>query len=111
MLNRLRLVRSCALPAAFIAIGLGALSDAVAHDIWINRERRVNAQGEWCCNQHDCEPIAAELVKESRVGFALVDSGEVVPYSEAQVSGDGQYWRCKRPNRTTRCFFYPPPGS
>ncbi len=84
---------------------------AFAHDLWINRERRVNANGEWCCNQHDCFPIAPARVKENGIGFELLDNGEVIPYREAQSSGDGQYWICRRPDKTRRCFFFPPPAS
>ena len=27
---------------------------ASADDIWINKERRTNIAGEWCCNAFDC---------------------------------------------------------
>jgi hypothetical protein len=36
---------------------------------------------------------------------------EMVPFSEAQPSPDGAFWRCKRPDGSRRCFFAPPPGS
>jgi hypothetical protein len=111
MAGRIRFVTSLTSAVAIITVGFGALATAFSHDVWINREKRVNAQGEWCCNQHDCEPVSSEDVKENGVGFVLVSSGEVIPYSEAQVSGDHQYWRCRRPNKTVRCFFYPPPAS
>jgi hypothetical protein len=32
-----------------------------------------------------------------------------VPFNEAQPSPDGEYWRCKRPDGSRRCFFAPPP--
>src|SRR3954468_2353726 len=36
---------------------------ASAHDIWINKERRTNAAGEWCCNTYDCSAIPEEKIK------------------------------------------------
>jgi hypothetical protein len=36
---------------------------------------------------------------------------EAVPFSEAQPSPDGEFWRCKRPDGTRRCFFAPPPAT
>jgi hypothetical protein len=111
MLDRIRLIAFLVLTVTITTVGFGILNGALGHDIWINRERRVNAQGEWCCNMHDCEVVAEDEVRENGKGFVLVASGEVVPYSEAQISGDHQYWRCKRPSGLTRCFFYPPPGS
>ncbi len=36
---------------------------------------------------------------------------EVVPFSEAQPSPDGAYWRCKRPDGSRRYFFAPPPNT
>ena len=36
---------------------------------------------------------------------------ESVPFSEAQPSPDGEFWRCKRPDGTRRCFFAPPPAT
>jgi hypothetical protein len=109
--GRIRFIASLATVVTIVAAALGASQAAFGHDVWINREKRVNAQGEWCCNQHDCEPVSADDVKENGVGFVLISSGDVIPYAEAQVSGDHQYWRCRRPNKTVRCFFYPPPAS
>jgi hypothetical protein len=36
---------------------------------------------------------------------------ESVPFNEAQPSPDGEFWRCKRPDGTRRCFFAPPPAT
>lgn len=94
------------LSALILALGILLTSPAGAHDIWINKERRTNAQGEWCCNTHDCFPVEA---KEAAGGF-LILPGEFVPRHEAQVSGDGRYWVCRRPDKTRRCFFFPPPS-
>ena len=40
----------------------------------------------------------------------VLDSGETIPHSDAAMSGDMQYWQCRRPDKTTRCFFFPPPS-
>ena len=32
---------------------------------------------------------------------------EAVPFSEALPSPDGEFWRCKRPDGSRRCFFAP----
>ena len=37
--------------------------------------------------------------------------GDSVPFNEAQPSPDGEFWRCKRPDGTRRCFFAPPPAT
>jgi hypothetical protein len=36
---------------------------------------------------------------------------ESVPFAEAQPSPDGEFWRCKRPDGSRRCFFAPPPST
>jgi hypothetical protein len=77
-----------------------------------------NAAGEWCCGEGDCFVIPAEHIRALPDGYHIIlsrriDPGgdEVVPYSEAQSSPDGAYWRCKRPDGSRRCFFAPPPNT
>ena len=91
-------------------LSLVLVSEAGAHDIWINKERRTNAAGEWCCNTFDCAAIPEERIKVTPRGYVL-ESGEEIPHSNAAMSGDGQYWQCRRPDKSTRCFFFPPPGT
>ena len=43
-------------------------------------------------------------------GSYVLAGGEVIPMKEAQVSEDGKYWRCKRPDGSRRCFFAPRGG-
>lgn len=83
---------------------------ASAHDSWISRGAYRNGAGEWCCGDNDCAVIPPNQVKTNTTGYRLYDS-ETVPYSEAQPSPDGAYWRCRRPDGSRRCFFAPPPGS
>jgi len=98
MLARL-LVAGCVLVIA---------SEALAHDSWISRNALRNAAGEWCCGEGDCFVIPGGQIASTATGYRL-SNGEMVPYSEAQPSPDGAYWRCKRPDGSRRCFFAPPP--
>jgi hypothetical protein len=54
--------------------------------------------------------VPGEQVSTTGQGYRLYGT-ELVPYSEAQPSPDGAYWRCKRPDGTRRCFFAPPPST
>jgi hypothetical protein len=86
-----------------------ACSQSFAHDSWISRGGLRNAAGEWCCGEGDCFAIPGDEVHVTAGGYSLANK-EVVPFSEAQPSPDGVYWRCKRPDGSRRCFFAPPPG-
>jgi hypothetical protein len=99
--------RRSLLGTALILLVLG--SAASAHDIWINKEHRTNAAGEWCCNAYDCSVVPEEKIKITPRGYVL-ENGETIPHSKAAMSGDLQYWQCRRPDKTTRCFFFPPPS-
>jgi len=106
----------------FILTGLG-----IAHDSWISQGGLRNAAGEWCCGEGDCFVVPADQIralgngyhvsfdqKSSTLGGAVTTThrtSEIVPYAEAQPSPDGQYWRCRRPDGTRRCFFAPPPNT
>jgi hypothetical protein len=84
--------------------------DSYAHDIWINLQQQRNAAGEWCCGEGDCFIIPSDKVRMTGDGYVLFES-EKIPFSEAQPSPDGAFWRCKRPDGSRRCFFAPPPGA
>ena len=81
----------------------------LAHDSWISRGMFRNAAGEFCCGAGDCFIVPAEQINVTGAGYLLFGS-EVVPYSEAQPSPDGAYWRCKRRDGSRRCFFAPTPS-
>ena len=89
---------------------LTVTTDLFAHDSWISRGGHRNTAGEWCCGEGDCFVVPGENVSTTPQGYRLFGS-ETVPYSEAQPSPDGAYWRCKRPDGSPRCFFAPKPGS
>lgn len=105
--------------AILLLLGLGFCAVALAHDSWISRGGHRNSAGEWCCGEGDCVVIAPGRVVVTAAGYAIVGptagaSGmpaEVVPFSEAQPSPDGAYWRCKRADGSRRCFFAPPPNT
>jgi hypothetical protein len=85
-------------------------SPAPAHESWISRGGHKNGAGEWCCGEGDCFVIPQTSVSMTAEGYRLFGI-ETVPFTEAQPSPDGAFWRCKRPDGTRRCFFAPPPGS
>jgi len=91
-----------------LALLLALSVPAGAHDSWISRGGLRNGAGEWCCGEGDCFTVQPVISKAQ--GYVL-PNGEFVPLSEAQPSPDGQYWRCKRPDGSRRCFFAPPPNS
>ena len=85
-----------------------ASTPSFAHDSWISRGGLRNGAGEWCCGEGDCFVIPGSQIASTGTGYRL-SNGEMVPYSEAQPSPDGAFWRCKRPDGSRRCFFAPPP--
>ena len=97
-----------------IVLWIFVICGAQAHDSWIMRGGHKNAAGEWCCGEGDCFMVPAEQISELRGNYRIEWGGsviELVPFSEAQPSQDGQYWRCRRPDGSRRCFFVPPPST
>ena len=88
--------------AAFILI----VPDSYAHDIWINLQGQRNAAGEWCCGEGDCFIIPAEQVKMTGDGYILFGS-EKIPFTEAQPSPDGAFWRTASGRTSRRRCFLP----
>jgi len=95
-----------------VLAGLGGLAlmttPVLAHDLWISKGGYRNSVGEWCCGANDCE--SPEQVLAGGMGW-VVNGTEHVPYSEATPSPDGKIWICRRPDKTRRCVFGPPPGT
>ena len=113
---------------------LGAALIALAHGPadWIMQGQHKNTAGEWCCGEADCFVVTGvatvttpapgyrlkgSILEDGRErpddkdGRERPDDNEFIPRSEAQPSPDGQFWRCKRPDGSRRCFFAPPPNS
>ena len=94
--------------------------NSLAHDSWISRGNHRNGAGEWCCGAGDCFIVPKERVMTTGEGYVVIHGPlagvgpqfhEAVPFSEAQPSPDGEFWRCRRPNGSRRCFFAPPPST
>jgi hypothetical protein len=87
---------------------------ALAHDSWISRNRLTDpTSGEWCCNHIDCAAVPADGINEVNGGYAVVETGELVPYARViWRSQDGSWWRCRNMRtNATRCLIGPPRGS
>src|SRR6476661_4444419 len=96
------------LALAFVILAL-VIPDTLAHDSWISRGGHRN-----------CFVIPKERIMMTGEGYVIIHGPlagvgpqqyEAVPFSEAQPSPDGEFWRCKRPDGTRRCFFAPPPAT
>ena len=102
-------------------------ASAAAHGpaAWVASHSLKNAAGELCCGENDCGVMVAGTVAATPAGYQvdatfkivttngtelLEDVHELVPYSEAQPSPDGAYWRCRWGGKR-KCFFAPPPNS
>ena len=106
---------------ALVFAGLAfVIPDTLAHNSWISRGDHRNAAGEWCCGEGDCFVVPKERVMMTGEGYVIIHGPlagigpsmyESVPFSEAQPSPDGEFWRCKRPDGSRRCFFAPPPST
>jgi hypothetical protein len=113
------MLRSLARLALAFATLVIVIPDTSAHDSWISRGGHRNAAGEWCCGDGDCFVVPKERIMMTGEGYVIVHGAlagvgpqlyESVPFSEAQPSPDGEFWRCKRPDGSRRCFFAPPPA-
>lgn len=95
---------------------------------WIANEHATSPQGVLCCGEEDCGYIIEkDAVHATQAGYEVHGTvhvvpvngkpfnyrvDELVPYSEAQPSPTGEFWRCAWPTHDDRkCFFAPPPGS
>lgn len=122
---------------AMLALAGMLSSHAYSHDEhgnpnWIaNGNYRSPIDAEHCCGISDCVAISADDVTKTAGGYHIrglltygierregivITPGQMsnvwvdedVPQAQVQVSRDGQYWRCKKPDGSRRCFFAPP---
>jgi hypothetical protein len=115
-LSGLFLFGDCTMRLLFLLGGVVGLvaTGAFAHDRhgnpnWIaNGHYTSPIDGSHCCGVADCFEVPASDVQETNGGYLLIRTNEVVPAREVQTSKDGNYWRCKKPDGSRRCFFAPP---
>ena len=115
---------TCSTLTGLAAVAMLSLQLAYAHGpaAWIQRGGYQNAAGELCCGERDCGELVAGTIVPTPQGYKVdafftgaTDAGEaftqevheIVPYSEAQPSPDGTYWRCQW-GGARKCFFAPP---
>ncbi len=93
----------------------GSAHGVFAHDSWISRHQYSDPDSrDWCCDEHDCFPLADGEVRVTGEGFEL-NGKYFVARQRVLLSGDGQYWACfnsggKGPHgreKEVRCFFAP----
>lgn len=94
-----------------LAASLAACANASsAHDFWLNKQKVDPVTKNFCCGADDCRQLPKDQVKVEQQGYLLLDTGEIVGFSRAQPSPDGQYWVCRWGRGTaggpeTKCFF------
>jgi len=95
------------------AFGLSLVAaPSFAHDFWINNGHyRSPGDNSHCCGDNDCFVVPASDMRPTDRGWLIRSLGETIPYSEAQISEDGAFWRCKRHDGSRRCFFAPQPST
>jgi hypothetical protein len=102
--------------STLLLAGLAAAGPAFAHDLWIaEKGYRDPVTGSHCCGVADCEALPDGSVVETRGGYSVAFTGEVIPFNRVLPSADSRFWRCRfldgpKAGRT-RCLFAPGPGS
>lgn len=66
-----------------------------------------------CCSDRDCREVPVEAVKESKAGYVIKTTGEVISYGDKRIrpSPDGVFHWCSisgKSNTKTICLFVPP---
>lgn len=92
-----------------IALALSLPSPARAH---------MAAAGWWydgeCCSETDCREIHPSDVEESRAGWRVKATGEIISKSQTKRSGDEHFHRCTvggDERAATRCLYVPEFGT
>ena len=95
--------------AGVLAASTLSLASAHGPAQWIQDGAYRNAVGELCCGERDCFELSSEDVGITSAGYFVRSIRETVPFSEAQPSPDGRFWRCQW-GGSRKCFFAPPPS-
>ena len=74
---------------------------------------QANPKTTYCCGEHDCAPLPVGAVKQEGHGWRLTTTGEFFPEGDPHLhpSIDERFWRCHKPDGTTRCLFRPGMGA
>lgn len=76
---------------------------------WIRKQNKIDPRSQlYCCGPGDCEKV--QITIPYGLGYLLPSFNEIVPAEEVQPSSDGNFWRCKKPDGSRRCFFAPYEG-
>ena len=81
-----------------------------AHEFWLNGRKVDPVTKNFCCGADDCKVLSKDLVRVEQYGYRLLDTDEVVSFTRAQPSPDGEYWVCRwgagtKTGPETKCFF------
>ncbi|OWJ64966.1 hypothetical protein BWR60_22140 [Inquilinus limosus] len=98
--------------ATVLALAAGT---AAAHGpaAWIQNGQYRNLSGthEQCCGPHDCAAFASRDVQVRPDGYMIRPLSMLIPTDQAQFSEDQNYWLCRKPDGSMRCFFIPNVGA
>lgn len=106
MINRRGIIVLIAIALCFVASRI-VWAHENGQPNWITEGKYSGPDGVHCCGPNDCERLSSDEVQQRPDGLWLTRFKELVPYSEATPSEDGQYWRCHRYTGERRCFFAP----
>lgn len=103
-----------------------AIAAAALFLAWAQHARAHDFYDPWCCNDKDCQPIAADSVKVTRQGYVVsLREGQhiglkpgagsmsyLIPFKDARPSPDGKFHACIMPWQVEvmRCFYAPVGG-
>lgn len=101
--------------------GIRAICAAIAACLMVGTASAHEWYPPTCCGDLDCQSLPRDAVRWTPAGWLILETGEIIPESEAQESPDHQFHRCRRnymePSSETRstggmrCFWRPGAGS
>lgn len=68
-----------------------------------------------CCNTVDCREVGSAIIGETKDGYKIKTTGEVIPHNDKRIkdSPDGKFHWCSKMGRDdteTICLYRPPPS-
>lgn len=104
------IVNAVAVLMCIAAVPAWAAHKNAAPYTWI--DKHLNAKGERCCSDRDCEHIDPAGIEQRPDGWFIKKYGEIIGYGTAKPSEDGHFWICRWGDPVeTKCFFAPYSGS